>query len=68
MRKDLSLVFSDLAKNASKIAPCLGTNTCESMNNMIRAKASNANHFSSSGNLTGRVDCAVGQEIRGMDT
>ena len=62
LRKELALIFSDLATNAAKIAPCASTSVCESLNNMFASKAPKSRHLSASGSLNARVACAVSQK------
>ena len=61
-QQDLEAVFSAFANNAEKIAPGGSTKDVESFNNMVAAKAPKRCHYSASGSLKTRVDCAVAQK------
>ncbi|KAL5012907.1 hypothetical protein ScPMuIL_011458 [Solemya velum] len=62
LHRDLDAVFLVFANNAEKIAPGGSTKDVESFNNMAAAKAPKRCHFSASGSLNSRVDCAVVQK------
>lgn len=65
LREDLQGVFSEFSRNAEKLAPCATTLQCESFNNMVASKAPKSRHYSSSGSLSARVNCAVSQKNEG---
>ena len=65
LKEDLTAVFGSFAGNAAKIAPGGSTREVESFNNMIGAKAPKRCHFSATGGLKSRVDCAVLQKNLG---
>jgi len=59
LRDDLGTIFTELANNADKIAPCATTRENESFNNMVASTAPKARHYSSSSSLETRMECAV---------
>lgn len=65
LRQDLNAVFQVFINNAEKIAPGGSTKDVESFNNMVASKAPKRCHFSASGNLSSRVNCAVAQKNLG---
>ena len=51
LRQDLESIFTRLANDAAKIAPCGTTRQNESFNNIMASKAPKARHYSSSRSL-----------------
>ena len=64
--KELDEIFTVLADNSAKIAPCGSTNDVESFHNMISSKAPKVNHYAASESLQARVGCAVAQKNLGQ--
>ena len=62
LKTDLKAIFKTFSNNADKIAPCGSTKEVESFNNMVGSKAPKRCHYSASGSLISRVECAVAQK------
>ena len=62
LRNHLEKIFEVFANNSAKIAPCASTKENENFNHMIFSKAPKSRHYSGSGSLACRVNCAVAQK------
>lgn len=62
LKDALTSLFNIFAANANKLSPCASTKEVESFHNIMHSKAPKARHYSSSGSLKTRVDCAVAQK------